>query len=355
MASCCEEQEPVKKPSCCGADEPKTKKIDHFFWITLLIVCSAYAIYLIPQLNIAWISDFTEAVHHLMNTMFIGLMIGIFFVGLIGKIPKAFINAALGKGDSLNGIVRATCAGVLLDLCSHGILLVAMRLYERGASLGQVMAFLIASPWNSLSFTVILIALIGWQWTLLFLLASVVIGIISGLIFDGLVRRGTLPSNPHSIEHEAFEFWPEAKRQWQASKLNFSWWLAMLWQGVKDSRVLVRWLLLGVILAGLIRAYVPLESFQTYFGATIAGLGLTLIVATILEICSEGSTPVAADIVTRAQAPGNGFAFLMGGVSTDYTEIVTLREATKSWKVALFLPLVTLPQIVILAMIMNQF
>ena len=39
--------------------------------------------------------------------------------------------------------------------------MVGMKLYERGASLGQVFAFLIASPWNSLSVTLVLIALIG--------------------------------------------------------------------------------------------------------------------------------------------------------------------------------------------------
>ena len=61
--------------------------------------------------------------------------------------------------------------------------------------------------------------------------------------------------------------------------------------------------------------------------------------ATILEVCSEGSTPVAADILTRAKAPGNSFAFLMTGVSTDYTEIMILKDTTKSWKIALFLPL----------------
>jgi uncharacterized membrane protein YraQ (UPF0718 family) len=54
-----------------------------------------------------------------------------------------------------------------------------------------------------------------------------------------------------------------------------------------------------------------------------------------------------------AKAPGNSFAFLMTGVSTDYTEIVALKETTKSWKISFFLPLITLPQIIILAVILN--
>jgi hypothetical protein len=43
----------------------------------------------------------------------------------------------------------------------------------------------------------------------------------------------------------------------------------------------------------------------------------------------------------------------MTGVSTDYTEIMSLRETTGSWKVALFLPLITVPQVVIIAWLMN--
>ena len=56
-----------------------------------------------------------------------------------------------------------------------------------------------------------------------------------------------------------------------------------------------------------------------------------------MEVCSEGSTPIAADLLTRAKAPGNSFAFLMTGVSTDYTEIMVLKDTTRSLKVALFL------------------
>ncbi len=142
MASCCEPKEPVEKPSCCAGSKPVVKKIDWLFWSTLSMVLVSYGIYLLfPSLKVDSLNHFTHGVYDLMNTMFIGLLIGIFFVGLIGKIPKRFINATLGKGQTFSGVLRATFAGVALDLCSHGILLVAMRLYERGASLGQVMAF----------------------------------------------------------------------------------------------------------------------------------------------------------------------------------------------------------------------
>ncbi|MBI4125266.1 MAG: ATPase, partial [Deltaproteobacteria bacterium] len=97
------------------------------------------------------------------------------------------------------------------------------------------------------------------------------------------------------------------------------------------------------------------EHFQAYFGPTLLGLGLTTAAATVIEVCSEGSTPIAADILTRAHAPGNAFAFLMAGVATDYTEVMVLKDRTRSWKVSLFLPLVTVPQVVALGWVLNSF
>jgi len=114
-----------------------------------------------------------------------------------------------------------------------------------------------------------------------------------------------------------------------------------------------RWLLFGVVLAPAIRTFVPLDLYQELFGPTVAGLFLTLVAATIIEVCYEGSTPIAADLLARAVAPGNAYTFLMAGVSNDYTEVMVLRDATKSWRIPLFLPLITLPQILILGFILN--
>ena len=90
-----------------------------------------------------------------------------------------------------------------------------------------------------------------------------------------------------------------------------------------------RWLLFGLLLATAIRATVPMDTYQTLFGPTAIGLLLTLVAATLIEVCSEGSTPIAADILTRAAAPGNSFTFLMAGVATDYTEVMVIKDTSK--------------------------
>ena len=131
--------------------------------------------------------------------------------------------------------------------------------------------------------------------------------------------------------------------------------LQLLREGFAGSRVVIRWSLFGLVLAGLIRALVPEDAFATWFGATMGGLWLTLLATTVIEVCSEGSTPIAADLMNRAGAPGNSFTFLMAGVATDYTEVMSIRDTTQSWKIALFLPLITVPQIMLIGAVLNQF
>ena len=303
-----------------------------------------------------WLVTMTSSIYELINKMWWGLVMAVVFVGLLERVPRELVMSALGQGGTVKGIARATAAGVLLDLCSHGILMVGTKLYERGASLGQLMAFLIASPWNSLSLTIILITLIGWGWTLAFIACSMAIGIVTGVIFDRLVKAEVLPANPNAaVEQNTSPITPQIVALIKQADYSPKAIGNLLWDGLKDSRMVFRWLLFGLVLATAIRAFVPIDTYQTLFGPTVAGLFLTLIAATIIEVCSEGSTPIAADILTRAAAPGNGFTFLMAGIATDYTEVMVIRDTTKSWKIALFLPLITLPQVLLIGWVLNQF
>jgi uncharacterized protein len=343
--------------SCCGHEKEhkyESKKFDPILHGSLAVIVIALALYY-SGLDIPYAEHFAHKIIELLSTMWWGIVLGVVLVGLMTKIPREYFTAILGRGDTYSGIFRATLAGVFLDMCSHGILMVGAKLYERGASLAQVMAFLIASPWNSLSLTIILISLIGLKWTLLFTFGSAVIALITGIIYKIIVEKGLLPENPNKVDMPAdFSLKADIQKRLKTFKLNAKFFREVAQGGWVEGKMLLRWLLLGVIIAAAINTFIPTDVFAAWFGPTLIGLGMTLIAATIIEVCSEGSAPIAAEIFTRAAAPGNAFTFMMAGVSTDYTEIMILREMTKSWKVALSLPLVTVPQIVLLGYIMNM-
>jgi hypothetical protein len=297
---------------------------------------------------------FTHGVQEMMDLMWWGILVGMVAVGLIDRVPRAFVIGIIGRDQGAKSLVRAVLAGVLLDLCNHGVLMVGAKLYERGASLGQVFAFLIASPWNSLSLTIIIGVLMGWEWMAVFLVASLVIALLTGLAVEALERAGRVKPNPSRVDLPAdFHVWREAKAGLRATRFDAAFAKDIAVRAFPASRMVLRWLFFGVVLAALIQATVPTDIFETWFGATLLGLFTTLAAATIIEVCSEGSVPLAADLMTRAAAPGNAFTFLMAGAATDYTEILVLREVTGRLKAALLLPLLTVPQVLVIGWALN--
>jgi hypothetical protein len=360
-ASCCGGSTAATNvDTCCGgtataADAPLWRRVDWLLWGSALTIAVGYlAGFALPHDAPFGLGAFTHGVQDLMNLMWWGILAGMLAVGLIDRVPREFVIGVIGRDQGATSLLRAVGAGVLLDLCNHGVLMVGAKLYERGASLGQVFAFLIASPWNSLSLTIIIGALMGWAWLAVFLLGSLVIAFLTGLIVEALERAGRVRPNPNRVDlPEGFHLWREAKAGLKATRFDAAFARDVARRAVTASRMILRWILFGVVLAALIRALVPTEVFQTWFGATLLGLFTTLLAATIIEVCSEGSVPIAADLMNRAAAPGNAWTFLMAGVATDYTEILILREVTGRLKAALLLPLLTVPQVLVIGWALN--
>jgi len=351
---------PVHGASCCHpkTDEHGHKRRDWLFIVVSAIVLVSYIAWLVAADSIhatPFVGTFVHSVAEFINIIWWGILLGILAVAALANIPREWVISILGKPGTFGGIFRSVLGGLLLDLCSHGILLVGMKLYERGVSTGQLYAFLIASPWNSLSMTLILWALIGLPWTLLFIALSMLIAVIAGLLADRLEQSGILPRNPHQPTiPEHFQLFPAVREAMRNVHIDARDIVRTIVSAAHESGMIIRWMFLGVIIAAALRTVFSPETFSMLFGPTLLGLGATLVFATILEVCSEGSSPVAADFLLRAQAPGNSFAFLMTGVATDYTEILSIKDTTKSWKKALFLPLLTVPQVIFIAYLLNQ-
>lgn len=355
MSSCCSEPEPElqeEEGPCC---HEKASRTDWILYGSLSLVIPAYvASYFIPHGDSRF-SEFAHSIREFMDLIWWGLLLGIIAVGFLQYVPQRRVRQWLGNRGDFSGLSRSIAAGLLFDMCSHGILIIGMQLYRRGLSLGQTMAFLIASPWNSLSLTFILIGLIGLKWTLLLIAISAVIAFVSGFLFNFLEKKSIVPPNPYRINLETDEeLEPGFREQIGPLLADPSGWIKWFASALQESRMIIRWILFGTVLAGLLRILLHPDIFANWFGPSVLGLGLTLIAATVIEVCSEGSCPIAADLINRAGAPGNGFTFLMAGVATDYTEIMSLRETTRSWKIVLFLPAITVPQILVIGWILNS-
>lgn len=283
------------------------------------------------------------------------ILLGIFIGGAIDYlIPREYIEKYLGRHKKRT-ILYSVGFGFLMSACSHGILAIAIELYKKGANTSSVIAFLLASPWANFPLTILFFGLFGAK-AIFIIISAIIIAIITGLIYQVLERKGMVESHVRDKEvNTKFSITKDIKKRWKKYKFNFKRDIGGIASGSWSlTKMVMWWLILGMILASAAGAFIPEGFFMKYMGATALGMLAVLIAATIIEVCSEGSAPMAFEIFKQTGAFGNAFIFLQAGVATDYTEI-GLIWSNIGKKAAIWLPIITVPQILLLGYLFNVF
>lgn len=339
---------------CCGHDLKAPKP----FYKTLLFwACAASVVLWILSGFLAPLNSFRTTFSHYIHTMFVPVVIGFVAGGLIDYyIPQEYISKFLAHHRK-RAVFFATGLGFLMSACSHGILALSMELHKKGASGPAVVSFLLASPWANLPITFLLFGFFGVK-AFVVILSALFIAISTGLIFQALEEKGWIEHNRHTLKDTVgFSVRQDlAKRfkNYRMTSASLKKDAAGIWRGMASlMNMVLGWVIVGAILASLMSAFVSPDHFREWFGPSFQGLLVTLILATVIEVCSEGTAPVAFEIYRMSGAFGNAFAFLMAGVITDYTEIglvwSNIGRRTALWMIA-----VALPQVLLLAWVYNH-
>ncbi|MFW6449928.1 MAG: permease [Nanoarchaeota archaeon] len=314
----------------------------------LKIVGSIFiAVFALSFLPFSFLEPLNQSIISYIQLIWWAVLLGLVIGGLIDYfIPEGFIFRYLGQKKK-STLLYAVFAGFLLSACSHGILAISMQLYKKGAGIPAVITFLMASPWANLPITILLFGFFGWK-AIFFVLAAMIIALITGFIYMLLENSGMIEKSKDVAEKQNYT-WDKIKNfDFKKSVRGVS------FGTVNLANMVLWWILIGFLAAAVISAYVPQNIFTQYLGPDITGLLLTLAFATIIEVCSEGSAPIAFEIFSKVGALGNPFIFLMAGVATDYTEI-GLIWTNIGKRAAIWLPVVTVPQIVFVAWLFNAF
>ena len=347
-----EKENKIKKeycPECEIKGTPFYK--DKLFWIFSIASILLIVSYFIKPLN-PYFTSFVSYLKIVWWAILLGLIIG----GIIDYfVPREYISKILA-GSKKRNILYAVLLGFLMSACSHGILAITIQLYKKGASVPAVVAFLLASPWANLPVTILLFSFFGLK-ALVVIVSALVIATITGFVYQFFDRKGWIEKNKHTaIVDKSFSIMLDIKKRMKNAKLT----AASFGNAIKGvvggawalSRMVVWWIIIGMVIASAVGAFMPKDMFMTYLGPTLLGLLITLAIATIIEVCSEGSAPLAFEIFRQTGAMGNSFVFLMAGVVTDYTEIGLLWSNIGK-RTALLLPVVTVPMVLLLGFIFN--
>lgn len=292
-------------------------------------------------------SKLNQSLIEYMNLIWWAVLLGLFIGGVIDYfVPEKFIFKYLGQ-QKKRTLFYSAFAGFVLSACSHGILAIAMQLYKKGASVPAVITFLLASPWANLPMTFLMFGIFGWKAALI-IGAAIVIALTTGFIYLILDKLNFIESSV-TIENQDTEYSWDKIRDFDFSKSV----KGVMSGSVNLANMVLWWIMIGFVIAAILRAYVPGHFFMEYLGPDIWGLLLTLFFATIIEVCSEGSSPLAFEIYSKVGTLGNPFVFLMAGVVTDYTEI-GLIWSNIGKRSAILLPIITVPQVLLMGYLFNN-
>jgi uncharacterized membrane protein YraQ (UPF0718 family) len=354
-----EEQHGIEKPYCpsCSVKTGKKWYKERLFIVTLVALILLIISYLIAPL-----SDFFNAFIDYLKLIWWAVLLGFFIGGIIDYfIPRQYIEKYLSRHRKRT-VVYSIMFGFLMTACSHGILAIAIELYKKGANTSSVVSFLLASPWANLPITFLLFGFFGTK-AIFIILSSLTIALTTGLIYLELEKKGIIECAHCKMGEDRpvlseFSILKDIKKRW--NKFEFS--SKNIFKSIKGTlsgswaltKMVMWWLIVGMMMAAFARAYISQHYFIEFMGPTLMGLLVTLVFATVIEVCSEGSSPLAFEIFNKTGAFGNSFTFLMAGVATDYTEIGLIWQNIGK-KAAIMIPIITVPQIILLGFLFNIF
>lgn len=278
-----------------------------------------------------------DEILHLINEMSPYLLLGFLLAGLMHAfIPGQYYSKYLSK-PSFKSVINAALFGIPLPLCSCGVIPTAMSLRKEGASKGAVASFLIATPQTGVDSILATYSLMGWPFAIMRPIAALATALLGGAMVNTVrseqlgVRSNSCcekEGHDHCCCHEGeghdhcgcCEDTPAHATFMQKIVI------ALKYAFVEMMQDIGKWLVIGLVIAGLITVLVP-DSVFTYFeGNTLASMVLVLLIAIPMYLCATGSIPIAVALMLKGLTPGAGLVLLMAGPACNMASILVIRK-----------------------------
>jgi len=236
------------------------------------------------------------------------LILGFTLSGIIQAVVSHQAMAKTLGGNGPKSLSLATLFGIASSSCSYAAVALARSLFQKGASFTSAMAFELASTNLVIELGIILIVLLGWQ----FMLAEYIGGLLM-VIFIAIIFRFTLTprliqmAKTHAEEGRTGRMEGHAAMDMSVSGGSF-WQKLLSGKGITavSNYFVMDWasvwvdIVVGLLIAGALAAWVPESFWRTFFLAgnpTLAKIEGPLVgplVAIVSFVCSVGNVPLAA-------------------------------------------------------------
>lgn len=242
------------------------------------------------------------------------LLLGFFLAGVMHVfVPHNLYSRYLG-GASFRSVVNAALLGVPLPLCSCGVIPTAMSLKKEGASKGATVSFLIATPQTGIDSIIATYSLLGLPFALIRPIAALVTSLFGGQmvnVFDKMDQTQKCPDNQRENSDRSVTLGRKL-----VSALHHAY--------VETMQDIGRWLIIGLVVAGMITAFVPESFFALFSDNSLLSMVIVLIFAIPMYLCATGSIPIAVALMMKGLSPGTALVLLMAGPAVNAASMLVI-------------------------------
>ena len=254
----------------------------------------------------------------MVNSMAPFLLLGFFLAGIMHVfVPASLYRQHLSK-PNFKSVLYSTLIGIPIPLCSCGVIPTAMSLRKEGASKGSVISFLIATPQTGVDSILATYSMMGLPFAIVRPIAALVTA-----LFGGALTNASEKHHKGSVQEDKFvtvEKEEQPKGFWNKIKAVFKYAYFDMMQDIG------KWLVVGLIIAGLITAFVPESFFTLFAGHTLLSILLVLVCAIPMYVCATGSIPIAIALMMKGLSPGAALVLLMAGPAVNVASMIVLKK-----------------------------
>ncbi|MCK5378782.1 MAG: SO_0444 family Cu/Zn efflux transporter [Acidobacteria bacterium] len=258
------------------------------------------------------------------------LLFGFLVAGLLSVfVSPEWVEQHLGR-KGFAQVAKASLFGVPLPLCSCGVLPVAASLRRHGAGKGATTAFLLSTPQTGVDSIAVTWALLGPVVAVIRPLAAFITGIAGGMVVQAVEPDEgpqILPEQDGECADSCCSSEGEEHPLLKALRYGF----------VTLPRDIGRALFVGLLLSGVIAAFLGPDHVKAVFGGGILPYVVAMAVGIPLYVCATASTPIAASLIGAGLSPGAALVFLISGPATNVASVTTLLRVLGRRVVAVYL------------------
>jgi uncharacterized membrane protein YraQ (UPF0718 family) len=253
------------------------------------------------------------------------LIFGFFLSAIVQAVVRKSTILRLMGDDRPRTLAIAAGLGAASSSCSYAAVALARSLFRKGANFTAAMAFEIGSTNLVIELGVILALLMGWQFTAAEFVGGPIMIVLLAVLFRIFVRSRLIDEARAQAErgiagsmegHAAMDMSVPGAGSFWRRLLSGKGFTSVSHVFVMEWAAILRDLVLGLLIAGAIAAWVPETFWQNFFltdHPTVSAIWGPLvgpIVSIVSFVCSIGNVPLAAVLWNGGISFGGVIAFI---------------------------------------------